>query len=310
MHALEQALQTFHDNNHIFLEHEACKDFHAIPKLHTIEHYTILIRSKGSPDRYSTEVPERLHIEFAEKAYRASNKHEFVQQMVKWLRRQEAMNLTCSYLAWRLKYHPPPISDDPDPPTIDSHHTGGDKANDESDSPPPIAAHISNPLKLGHNFGIKLAKKPQLPNQDVQSLIKNHGALDFQDALKDALVELGFPKMADRLDFSCEVFDVWSRLEVGLPQACDLSSSKLYEVILASPARLHGWRKTTVPSEFGSALILRDGEGHVDGLDGEFHVVRSTSVYHSLWHWQGFKRYSYGLSLSLFANQVTKLVAC
>jgi hypothetical protein len=37
-------------------------------------HYVTCIRALGLADGYNTESPERLHIDFAKEAYRASNK--------------------------------------------------------------------------------------------------------------------------------------------------------------------------------------------------------------------------------------------
>lgn len=103
--AMQRELIAFHQVKNVFCKHGVCKGFNGIPKFHSLEHYTQLIRSKGSPDGYSTEHPERLHIDFAKKGYRASNRVQYLQQMVIWLRRQEAMNGERSYLAWRLNYH-------------------------------------------------------------------------------------------------------------------------------------------------------------------------------------------------------------
>ena len=96
---LEKCLKTFHENKHIFIELEIRKHFN-IPKLHAIQHYVEGIRWLGSADGYNTESPERLHIDFAKVAYRASNKRDYMEQMAIWLQRQEAMWLKESYLMW------------------------------------------------------------------------------------------------------------------------------------------------------------------------------------------------------------------
>lgn len=101
---MQQALETFHANKQIFVKLGVVKDLNAIPKLHSMQHYIHSIRSKGAADGYSTETPERLHIDFAKKAYRASNKNSYILQMIRWLARQEAMNHQRSYLAWRHGY--------------------------------------------------------------------------------------------------------------------------------------------------------------------------------------------------------------
>jgi len=49
-------------------------------------HYAASVRLFGSLDGFNTELPERLHIDYAKKAYRASNKRNYVTQMTTWLR--------------------------------------------------------------------------------------------------------------------------------------------------------------------------------------------------------------------------------
>ncbi|KAJ7731496.1 hypothetical protein B0H16DRAFT_1772807 [Mycena metata] len=70
--ALQGALDTFHDHKQVILDLEIREHFN-IPKFHAIQHYVDAIRALGSADGYNTESPERLHIDFAKKAYRASN---------------------------------------------------------------------------------------------------------------------------------------------------------------------------------------------------------------------------------------------
>ncbi|KAG6912043.1 hypothetical protein DXG01_001823, partial [Tephrocybe rancida] len=54
-------------------------------------HYVEAIKALGSADGYNSEAPERLHIDFAKDAYRASNKRDYTEQMAMWLQRREAM---------------------------------------------------------------------------------------------------------------------------------------------------------------------------------------------------------------------------
>ncbi|KDQ12490.1 hypothetical protein BOTBODRAFT_97407, partial [Botryobasidium botryosum FD-172 SS1] len=68
-----------------------------IPKLHALLHYIMSIRQLGGLDGFSTESPERLHIDFAKKAYSVSNKRDYTVQMTRWLARQEAVVMLESY---------------------------------------------------------------------------------------------------------------------------------------------------------------------------------------------------------------------
>ncbi|KAJ6524844.1 hypothetical protein B0H10DRAFT_1864271, partial [Mycena sp. CBHHK59/15] len=95
--ALEQTLDTFHLHKQIFIDLEIREHFN-ISKFHAIQHYVDTIRALGSADGYNTESPERLHINFAKKAYRASNRRDYLEQMALWLQRQEAMALRSMYV--------------------------------------------------------------------------------------------------------------------------------------------------------------------------------------------------------------------
>ena len=102
---LENCLKTFHENKEIIVDLGIRKHFN-IPKLHAIQHYVEAITYLGSADGYNSESPERLHIDFAKAAYRASNKRDYLEQMAVWLQRQEAMWMKDSYLMW-VNHHLP-----------------------------------------------------------------------------------------------------------------------------------------------------------------------------------------------------------
>lgn len=95
---MEESLSSFHKNKHYAFGDQ--RDQFNFPKLHSLVHYTSAIRSLGTLDGYNTELPERLHINFAKKAYNASNKRDYIIQMTVWLQRQEAVHRMRSYLAW------------------------------------------------------------------------------------------------------------------------------------------------------------------------------------------------------------------
>ncbi|KAJ7933271.1 hypothetical protein B0H13DRAFT_1592453, partial [Mycena leptocephala] len=82
--ALQPSLDTFHANKIILVKLGTREHFN-IPKIHSLQHYVDAIRRLGSTDGYNTEAPERLHIDFAKKAYRSSNKRDYTAQMTIWL---------------------------------------------------------------------------------------------------------------------------------------------------------------------------------------------------------------------------------
>nr|VWO99818.1 Beta-lactamase (EC [Ganoderma boninense] len=102
----------FHHHKSVFVDLGVRKDFN-FPKGHSPEHYEPSIRAFGTADGYSTELPERLHIDYAKQAYGASNRQDtYIKQMAKWLDRQEAVHRFASYLQWSAPSRHQPLDDD------------------------------------------------------------------------------------------------------------------------------------------------------------------------------------------------------
>ncbi|KAF8893148.1 hypothetical protein BD779DRAFT_1784086 [Infundibulicybe gibba] len=102
LNALQSCLKTFHENKDVFVE-LGTRDHFNFPKLHSLLHYLASILSLGANDGYNSEAPERLHINLAKDAYRASNKRDYHEQMALWLQRREAMWQQDAYLVWLNK---------------------------------------------------------------------------------------------------------------------------------------------------------------------------------------------------------------
>ncbi|KIK25461.1 hypothetical protein PISMIDRAFT_31798, partial [Pisolithus microcarpus 441] len=97
--ALQQALNGFHATKNIFIELSCCEHFN-MPKIHSLQHYVETIKSLGSLDGLNTEALEQLHINFAKRAYSASNWRDYLIQMTRWLQCQEAIIWFNSYATW------------------------------------------------------------------------------------------------------------------------------------------------------------------------------------------------------------------
>ncbi|KAH9850541.1 hypothetical protein C2E23DRAFT_869966 [Lenzites betulinus] len=85
---LKMALERFHDNKEVFVDLGIRAHF-KIPKLHSLDHYIECIKLFGTTDNYDTQYTERLHIDFAKDAYRATNRKDEFPQMTLWLERHE-----------------------------------------------------------------------------------------------------------------------------------------------------------------------------------------------------------------------------
>jgi hypothetical protein len=97
--ALERSLTDFHAAKSILIDLNIRDQFN-IPKLHAVSHYLDSIYSLGSLDAYNTEASERLHIDYAKDAYRASNRRDYIVQMTRWLERREAIHMHSGFITW------------------------------------------------------------------------------------------------------------------------------------------------------------------------------------------------------------------
>jgi hypothetical protein len=159
---LQDALSEFHDNKAIFVDLGVREDFN-LPKLHSLLHYVSSIRLFGTTDNYNTEQSERLHIDFAKDAYRATNRKEVYPQMTVWLERAEKVRLHSTLIDRRLREYPgqPRTRTIPEPPRIPTQ-------------------------------AVKMALNPT-KSVTFDLLARNYGAIDFQDALADFLACLNHP---------------------------------------------------------------------------------------------------------------------
>ncbi|KAH8986016.1 hypothetical protein EDB92DRAFT_1949462 [Lactarius akahatsu] len=97
---LEDSLASFHSNKSIFVD-LGIRDHFNIPKVHSLIHYSSSIMLFGTTDNYNMEQTERLHIDFAKDAYRATNHKDKYQQMTTWLERHEKVQQHIAFIKRR-----------------------------------------------------------------------------------------------------------------------------------------------------------------------------------------------------------------
>jgi hypothetical protein len=267
---LEKCLKTFHENKEIFIELGIRKHFN-IPKLHAIQHYVEGMRSLGSADGYNTESPERLHIDFAKAAYRASNKCDYMEQMAIWLQRQEAMQLKDSYLMWvkqalpsllkRAGFEDSDAVDEPEDNDDDEEQPGASGAITHCDVPTSVTISDSTTRPFW-----QVAKTPPYPNMSAERLATQFGAQDF---ILQLSVYLGScssfpPNMNDR-------FNAYRQVKLVLPPNRYLSNQTRTNRIRTTPAVPRKGRKPASLGHFDVALVVVDREKYGDGngFDGE-----------------------------------------
>ena len=262
--ALEQCLQTFHENKRIIVDLKIREHFN-IPKIHAIMHYATCIRALGSPDGYNTESPERLHIDFAKEAYHASNKRDYMEQMALWLQRREAMWVRESYLIWiedRLGVEDVVATEEDEDDGDDWDLVQVDDQNRCN------TAVNNNESKSDLNYS--LAKRPPYQNITVDKILLKFGTIDFISALSTFVCHTFpgttvLPSIYDR-------FDIYKQLVIKLPHNPYLSQHKRTDRIRTSPfVNTHG-RSPAKPGHFDTALVIEDLELYKSdgGIAGEF----------------------------------------
>jgi hypothetical protein len=147
--ALRQSLAEFHRLKDVFLELGGRHGGHFnIPKLHSLQHYEALIRLFGTTDGYNTESPERLHIDYAKNAFRASNRKDYIAQMTRWLERQESVDHFAQFLEWKrtrdsVQSSENGLADNTLPEDNDESSLIISRSYSISKRPPPSSRHVS-----------------------------------------------------------------------------------------------------------------------------------------------------------------------
>ncbi|KAK6971930.1 hypothetical protein R3P38DRAFT_3336442 [Favolaschia claudopus] len=255
--AMQRCLNTFHSHKDIFIQLKIREHFN-IPKIHSLQHYVDLIKAFGSADGYNTESPERLHIDFAKKAYRASNRRDYLEQMALWLQRQEAVAIRQSYLGWideQLRVSA--MAADSDSASDDDSDNDSDNNDNENTEPVPISTTVT----------YSVAKRPTVMRVDVPTLHDQYGAVDFIPALiefmkKNFKSPSFFPRPIDR-------FDIYSKLNLYLPPNNFLSPKPLKTRVRAVRGVTRVGRKPSSPAIFDTVLVKLPSESSlVSGIEG------------------------------------------
>ena len=262
---LSNALSTFHEHKEIFIQLGAREATHFnIPKIHSMQHYPALIRHLGSTDGFNTESPERLHIDYAKNAYRASNKKDYTVQMTRWLRRQEAVDRFVVYLLWcrdgvyKVEGQGARV-----------HYVHQSHSHQHHVLRGPTSTPVSHPsLTFKRHY---ISSTPSLCHVPASSIILEHHATHFLDALNTFLHVNGCRFSARTFD----QFDLFKQITFTLPKIFSASDSQLSlkNIIRASPPVPARGRKQAIPAEMGFALMSTgERNEHTEGtpLEGMY----------------------------------------
>jgi hypothetical protein len=244
-------LDEFHEVKKIFVDLNIRADFN-FPKMHSMIHYTETIRRLGSADGYNTEAPERLHIEYAKDAYRASNKRDYIAQMTMWLRRQENIARFSAYLDWVVQTGPAASSTD------DASGTDDDKEDDLPLVTGPHRRGKRGPYIRERRQGVRsvqsIAKHASASLAGIDIVIK-HEAPDFIHALSSFLKKAGLPDSL--LPTPLDLYDVFPQLVVHLPPMPETGNVESRDRVKAVPAKLASHSRTANPAQMSTVLVYR-----------------------------------------------------
>ena len=246
---MTDALELFHKHKDVLVE-LGIREHMNIPKLHSLLHYIDSIKNLGTTDNYNTEMFERLHIDCAKKAWRATNHRNERPQMVKWLERREKVAMFETLrerLAEELQHH---VAD-------------GESASDSS-----ADSHTRNRPKAG----ILLPKHPSVRQQSILSIVEKHDAPGFSKALNSYVynMKLGRP-LTSREAAEASSYLPFSHLDV-------FHGFKFTTIPLSDGALEHDSVKAKPaigpqPARFDTAIVLQGDDAEATGLQGKLLVT-------------------------------------
>ncbi|KAH9949208.1 hypothetical protein B0H21DRAFT_688850 [Amylocystis lapponica] len=241
---MQAALNSFHTNKQVFVDLGIRAHFN-IPKLHWMQHYIASIIDFGSCDGLSTEISERLHIDFAKLAYRASNRKAYIKQMVVWLTRREKVRWFQGYLRWCSNPSPSTHSQDDDSELDNDVHNPAVTTSGMQVEPLSTTRHLTG-VSPGSVYHTQI--QASVVVADV-----NFGAVAFDTALLDFLRQEGTigsrPGTSLLRSSSYSVFSKFSRL---LPSLRGVASDTTRDVVHAQPAT------STRASHYSTILFVED----------------------------------------------------
>ncbi|KAF8248253.1 hypothetical protein K440DRAFT_504630, partial [Wilcoxina mikolae CBS 423.85] len=81
---VQDGLHGISRNIHLFLPYRHNQSISKIPKIYPLFHYIECIKEMGSTNTSDTEVSEAAHKNLIKDGYRASNKVDYILQMLRW----------------------------------------------------------------------------------------------------------------------------------------------------------------------------------------------------------------------------------
>ncbi|KAG8769803.1 hypothetical protein FRC12_004732, partial [Ceratobasidium sp. 428] len=236
-----------------------------------LSHYAHSIRELGTPDGYNTESPEHLHIIYAKRGWRASNRRQAIRQIVKYIQRLEAIRIERAYYldeyfgeSPRLKLEAGDIEDDDDKGEDDGDDDEDDEGDEEEVEEEGLEAANKEMEVVQEGSGIaayprptlKMAVQPTRPRRTGHHLVSTYGTTDLIRSLDRFLKPLARDAGVNCRIFLSDTFDVWHILNLyhaSIPFAPDEHLHRDAIRIRPPSTDTHGSR---VKGLFDTALFL------------------------------------------------------
>jgi hypothetical protein len=237
---LADALLHFHQNKDVFIDLGIREHFN-IPKFHSYQHYVPSIKLFGTTDNYNTQAMERLHIDYAKEAYRATNTKDEYPQMTLWLERREKLLRHDAYIAWRL--------------------TGDVEVES-----------VQTPI-LVPSRDMRMPKHPSINLVSLETLTNEYGATYIRDALARFIVATNHPDWTARQveAASLDIFLPFQKLPVYHKIKFSVrlhDQTSVVDAIHARPAQQRSRRhRRSSAARFDTALVNTEG-GESVGVRG------------------------------------------
>ncbi|KAI0368210.1 hypothetical protein BV20DRAFT_1054195 [Pilatotrama ljubarskyi] len=265
---MRDALARFHANKQVFVDLGIRTHFN-VHKLHWMQHYITSIIDFGSCDGLSTEISERLHIDYVKLAYRASNRKDYIQQMLTWLARREKMKWLHDYVDWVRRDSRQPAhgasqaglvsaseheNEEPEDRTMDKESemhslcyemieedkdAGGNQSDDD---------HQVSPFP-----GYSIASKPAACLTGNEIIVAYH-AHSFAAAL-GCFIQQHAGVSASEYDLLRTPFAIYTRFTRTLPSLRGLAEESFKDVVHARPSLLRDQQ-----ARFSTVLFLEHPE--------------------------------------------------
>ncbi|KAE9388346.1 hypothetical protein BT96DRAFT_1074145, partial [Gymnopus androsaceus JB14] len=272
---MNAALKTFHDHKEAAFVEPGIREHFNIPKVHSMNHYTPMIRSHGSATNFNSEWSECLHIDFAKLAYRASSKKGYLKQMTKWLDWREKVLWFTRFLDWML------AGDGLDwlqKPTMDEE---GDDEEEEDEIESTQTNSDSEELLYGESTCL-VAKHPPHSNINLATLDSEYGCSTFVYAMERFLKDHDLLK-PDYWDAAPAKYDLYKLVHITIPPMPEILGSPATDIIHATAAQAaKQWKYC--PAQFDTVLAWKElPKGHSIPLDGlgpnGLHVARVRAIF-------------------------------